>query len=82
MRQQANLREAVEHHPGWLDPFDHFEDLPGRLAQLQVRGVQQALLVLGIEQAFGWGQLENMNIVVQRPPVGGCALTQFTLGFR
>lgn len=81
LRQQADFGEAVDHHAGRLDPFHHFKDLPRGLAQLQVGRVQQALLLFGIEQAFRRGQLENMDIVIQIPAVGFCALAQFTLGF-
>ena len=37
--------------------------------------------MLGIEQAFRRGQLENMDIVIQIPPVGSRTFAQFTLGF-
>ncbi len=82
LRQQADFRKAVEHHPGRLDPLHHFEDLPRGFPQLQVRGVQQALLVLGVEQAFRRDQLEDVDVLVQLPAVGLRALAQLALGFR
>ena len=81
LREQADLRQAVDDHAGRLDPFDHLEDLPGGLAQLQVGGVQQALLVVSVEQAFGWSQFEDMDVVIQVPTVGLGALAQLALGF-
>ncbi|MNI57000.1 hypothetical protein D3C73_1120330 [compost metagenome] len=82
LRQQANLGEAVEHHAGWPDAFDHFKNLFGGLAQFQVRGIQQRLLVLGRQQAFGGRQFEDMDIVVQLPAMGARTLAQFAFGFR
>ncbi|MNK85090.1 hypothetical protein D3C87_1049590 [compost metagenome] len=81
LRQQADLGQAVEHHARRLEPLDHFENLPGGFTQLKVRGVQQRLLMLGIEQVFRRRQFEDIDVVVQFPTVGARTLAQFALGF-
>ncbi len=38
--------------------------------------------MLGVEQAFGWGQFKNVDVVIQVPPVGFGALAQLALSLR
>ena len=80
LRQQANLRKAVEHDAARLHPLDGLENLLGGLTELQVGRIQQALLLFGIQQAFRRQQLEDVDAVIQRPAVGGRAVAQFALG--
>ncbi|MNT72991.1 hypothetical protein D3C72_2116440 [compost metagenome] len=72
--QQADFGKAVEDDARRLDPFDHFEDLTCGFTQFQVGGVQQGLLLLGVEQAFRRRQLENVHVFVQLPAMGPGAL--------
>ncbi|MNI36541.1 hypothetical protein D3C73_905950 [compost metagenome] len=69
LRQQTNLGQAVEYHAGRLEALDRVENLLGGFAQFQVGGIQQALLGLGIEQAFRRRQFENMDVLIQVPAV-------------
>ena len=52
-----------------FDALDRLEDQLGRLAELQVGGIEQALLLLGVEQAFRRHQLEDLDRLVERPAV-------------
>ena len=81
LRQQPDLGKAVQHHPVRLRAIDRLEDLLGGLAQFEIGGIEQALLLLGIEQALRRQQLEYFNPLVERPAVGGRAVPQFPLGF-
>ena len=67
LRQQPDLGEAVEHDPARLHALDGGEDLLGRFAELEVGGIEQALLLLGIEQALRRQQLEDFDAVIQAP---------------
>ena len=46
LRQQADFRQAVDHHSHGLEPFDRLENLAGGFAELEIRGIEQALLLL------------------------------------
>lgn len=54
---------------GWdgCAPLRGLDDQPGRVAQLEAGGVEWALLLVGIEQAFGRGQLEDVDVVKRQP---------------
>ncbi|MCY1178844.1 hypothetical protein D9M73_192160 [compost metagenome] len=82
LRQQANLGKAVQDNAGRLDPLDHLEDLAGGFAQFQVGGIEQCLLLFGIEQVFRRRQLEDMDVFVHLPAMGQGALAQLAFGFR
>ncbi len=79
--QQPDLREAVDHDPTGTHGLHLIEDHPGGLAQLQVRGIEQALLLLLIEQAFRRRQFEDLH-PGQVPAVGQGGGAQLRLGFR
>ena len=81
LRQQPDLGQAVEHHAARPRAFDRFENLLGGLAEFEIGRIQQALLLLGIEQAFRRQQFEHLDVVVQRPAMRGGAVAQFLLGF-
>ncbi len=82
LRQKTDFREAVDHHASGFDALDHLEYLPRRLTQLQVRGVEQTLVMIGIEQAFGRRQFEDIDMFVEFPAVRGGTRAQlaFSLG--
>jgi hypothetical protein len=63
LRQEADLGEAVEDDAGWVEPPDLLEDGAGGLAELEVGGVEQALLLVGVEQPLGREQLEQLDPV-------------------
>ena len=65
LRQQADLGQAVEHHPVRLRALHHFEDLLGGFAELEIGRIEQALLLFRIEQAFRRQQFEHFDAVIQ-----------------
>jgi hypothetical protein len=73
LRQQPDLGKAVQHHPVRLRAIDGRENLLGGFAQLEVGRIQQALLLLGIEQALRRKQLEHFDPLIKRPAVRGRA---------
>jgi hypothetical protein len=79
LRQQPDLRQAVEHDPLRLDLLERLENPLRGFAELQVGGIKQALLLVVVEQAFRRHQLENLD-PVQRPAVRRGAHPQFVLG--
>ena len=64
LRQQPDLGKAVEHHPARFRALDRVENLLGGLAKLEVGRIEQALLLLGIEQAFRRQQFEYFDPLV------------------
>jgi hypothetical protein len=81
LRQQANLRKAVDDHPLRLDAFDRFEHALDRLAEFEVGRVKQTLVLVRIENALGRHQFADFDVVIELPAVGQGALPQFMLGF-
>ncbi len=61
LRQQPDFGKAVQHHPARLRAIDGREDLLGGLAQFEIGGIEQALLLLGVEQALRRQQLEHFD---------------------
>ena len=82
LRQQPDLGKAVEHHPVRLRAIDGREDLLGGLAQFEVGGIEQALLLLGIEQALRRQQFEHFDPLVELPAVRGRADAAIRARFR
>ncbi len=80
--QQPDLREAVDHHPMGLHPLEGFEDKLCGLPELQVGGVQEALLLVGIKKAFRGNELKNLDLIADVLPMGEGTVAQFLLGFR
>ena len=52
LRYQPYFGKAVQHHPLRLRAVDGGEYLLGRFSQFEIGGIEQALLLLGIEQAL------------------------------
>ena len=61
LRQQHDLREAVDDHAIGLHALERLEDALGRLPQLKVGGVEQALLLLLVEQVLGRDQFKDFD---------------------
>ena len=80
LRQQPDLGQAVEHDPRRLHLLERLEDALGRLAKLEIGRIEQALLLILVEQAFRRDQLEDVD-PVERPAVRGGAGAQLVLGF-
>ena len=81
LRQQPDFGKAVEHHPARLDALDRLENLLGGLAEFEVGRIEQALLLIDVEQAFRRQQFEDFDALVQCPAVRRRAVAQFALGF-
>ena len=64
--EQPDLGKAVENDALGLDPLERFENALGRFAELEVGRIEQALLLVVVEQAFRRNQLEDVD-AVQRP---------------
>ncbi len=80
--EQPDLRQAVEHDAGGLARLDRLQDGARALAEFEVGGVEQALLLTLLEQALGRHEFENRDLVVEVPAVGGGVVAQLLFGFR
>ena len=80
--EETNFGQAVQNHPGRFGPLEGVKDQPRRFAQFEVGRVQECLLLIGREQALGWHQLEDFDVIVERPPMGGGACPKLWLGLR
>ena len=63
LREQPDLRQAVEHDPVRLDALDLRERHPDRLAEFQVGRVDERLLLLRIEAQLGRDELVDVEAV-------------------
>ena len=68
LRQQADLGQAVEHDARGLGALDRLEDQLGGLAELEVGRIEQALLLVVVEQALGRHQLEDLDALASVQP--------------
>ena len=82
LREQADFRKAVEHDPRRLHPLEGLEDELGGFAKFEIGGIQEALMLIGIEQAFRWHKLEDVDGVADGPAMGAGAHPQLLLGLR
>src|SRR6476469_1134550 len=81
LRQQPDLGKAVQYHPVRLRAIDGGENLLGGFAQFEIGGIEQALLLLGIEQALRRQQLIHFDARVELPAMGSRTEPQLALGF-
>ena len=82
LREQPDFRQAVDDDAIGLVLLDRLEDALGGLAELEVGRIEQALLLVLVEQAFRRHQLVDGVGLGERPAVGGGAFAQLRLGFR
>ena len=61
--KQADLRQRIEDDPRRLDALDRLENQPGRLSELEIRRIKEALLLVAIEQTFGRHHFKNVDAV-------------------
>ena len=66
LRQEPELRKAVEHDPGRIDRADMVEDELGGFAKLHLGGVQDGELEIRVERRFRRDELENIDLI-ERP---------------
>ena len=72
LRQQAQFRQAVQHHAHRVGPVHQIEDAAHRLSQLHLAGMQKRLFVVDAELVLG-DHLEDVDAVqrqVMRPRDG------------
>jgi hypothetical protein len=69
LREQTNFRKAVDHHPHGLEPLDGIENSLHGFAELEVRRIQQALVVIWVQHAFRRNQFADHQVVANRPAV-------------
>ena len=69
LREQANLRQAVDDHAHGLEPLDGLENSLNGFAELEVGRIEQALVVVRVEHAFRRNQFEDHQVVANRPAV-------------
>ena len=82
LRKQPNLGQAVDDDPLGLVLLDRLENALGRFAELEVGRIEQALLLILVEQALRGDELVNPQRIVEFPTVGTCARTQLLLRLR
>ena len=61
LRQQADFRQAVDHDALRLQPLDRIEDALHGLAELEIGGIEQALMLVGVEHALRRQQFEDLD---------------------
>jgi hypothetical protein len=69
LREQTNFREAVDHHPHGLEPLDGIENSLHGFAELEVRRIEQALVMIRVQHAFRRNQFADHQVVANRPAV-------------
>ena len=79
LRQQPDLRQAVDHDALGLQPFDGLEYPLDGFAELEIRRIEQALMLIRIKHAFRRHQLHDLDLVANRPAVRSRAFAQFAL---
>src|SRR3569623_2748603 len=81
LRQQPDLGQAVDDDALRLHSLDRFENPGDRLAELEVRGIEQALMMIRVEYAVRRHQLEDLDRRVDLPAVRARAVAEFLLRF-
>src|SRR6476620_567677 len=64
LSEQPDFRQAVENNPLGFGAVDRIEDQFDGFPELEVRRIEQALLLIGIEQALRGLQLEHFDVGV------------------
>ena len=80
-RQQAQLRQGVDDHPLGLEPVGLREHGAHGLAQLDLRRVEDRVLLIRLEAGLAGHQLVDVD-ALQRPAVRGRHRPQLLLGLR
>jgi hypothetical protein len=81
LREQPQLRKAVEHYPRRVQLFDSVENQLSRFAQLHFGRMQHRELTLRVQRGFRRYEFENVD-AVERPAVPLGDQPQFLHGFR
>src|ERR1700676_4697729 len=79
--QKPDLGQAVDHDTLGLQPLYGLEYPLDRFAELEIRGVKKALVLVRIKNAFGRDQLEYLDCIPDGPTVRPRAVPQLLLGF-
>lgn len=67
MSKEADLGQAVQDDPLRICAFERFKDGFCCFTQLEIGRIKQTLLLVGIEQAFGWNEFKNRDHAVELP---------------
>jgi hypothetical protein len=59
--EQADLGQAVEHDPVRAHALEGLEDALRGLAEFEIRGIEQALLLVLVEEVLGRDELEQID---------------------
>src|SRR3569833_4202908 len=81
LRQQPKHRQTDEDDAKQLHSLDRFENPGDRLAELEVRGIEQALVMIRVEYAVRRHQLEDLDRRVDLPAVRARAVAELLLRF-
>ena len=79
LRKEAYLRQTIENNPVGFEALNGVEDKLDGFTQLELRGIEQALLLIAIEQCLGRLQFEHFYLRAQRPPMRGGSVKQLSL---
>jgi hypothetical protein len=82
LAEQADFRQRVEHDALGPCALDRLEDQLGGFAQLEVGRIEQALLLICIEQALGRRHLEDLDLVAEVPAMRRRRRPQLVRRFR
>ncbi len=80
--KQTNFGKAIENHQVRIDALDLVQDQLGRFTKFQVRGIEDRLLLVRIEDALGRLHLEDRQFVADRPSMRRCRMDQLIPRFR
>jgi hypothetical protein len=79
--EKPDFRQAVENDPQGPCTFHSLENQLGRFAELEIGRIEQALLLLPVQQAFRREELEYIDFGPESPTVRCRALAKLVLGF-
>ena len=77
MGQESDFRQAVDHHALRLEPLNGRQNALNGLAKLEIRRVEQALVLIRI----GGNELEDCNRGRQHPTMRTGSVPKFLFGF-
>src|SRR5205085_1253631 len=70
LRQEADLREAVDDDPFGLRPLDRIEYQLDRFTEFEIGRVKQRLLLIPVEERLRGREFKDLDVGVKRPAMG------------
>ena len=80
--EQPDFGEAVDDDARRFDPLERLENSARRLAEFEVGGIQQALLLVGVENAVRRSQFEDDDPLAEFPTMRCSPCLEFRLRLR